>query len=581
MAGTATTNGETETRTEKRRRALTAWELPELIRPQPLRPNRRARATAVQPFYFDLAAFIFASRYATASQIRRRFPEQLRSERTAQRHLTNMVDHGLIAVASSRGTSPNFPFAYFVTEKGTRFINSHIPNGDIFHIPPTEERRTRGQSLHSLLHELTVTEFTLMLDITARNRGDLEILSQERRYFRKGNRLTYHSDGVSGRIEPDLGFLPALIGDDGDRKILPMHFVEMELGTHRISSLRDKLRAYDRWAHSEGREFLQAVYAQKGEDHERYYRHIQAILDTRPSVAMDDGADLISELHGKRRELIPGIVGGTEETTTGVIRLRAMAKAGKLAYPIVAVNEALTKHLFDNRYGTGQSTIDGIIRATNVLLAGRSFVVAGYGWCGRGVASRARGMGSQVIVTEIDPPKALEAVMDGFRVMPMAQAAREGDFFITLTGDINVIDRHHMEAMKDGAIVANSGHFNDEINIQALASMAEGSRHVRPFVEEYRLGDGRRIFLLGEGRLINLAAAEGHPAAVMDMSFANQALCTEHVVNSQGKLSSQVYPVPSEIDAEIARLKLESMGIAIDTLTAEQEKYLSSWESGT
>jgi adenosylhomocysteinase len=324
-----------------------------------------------------------------------------------------------------------------------------------------------------------------------------------------------------------------------------------------------------------------ATFAIKGEDNDTYYRHIDAVLDTKPQLTMDDGADLVARLHKDRTDLLQHIIGGTEETTTGVIRLRALGADGKLRYPIVAVNEANTKHMFDNRYGTGQSTLDGITRATNILWAGKNVVCAGYGWCGRGFASRARGMGAQVIVTEIDPLKALEAVMDGYRVMTMAEAAPIGDFFITLTGDINVIDRQHMEAMKDGAIVANSGHFNDEINLPALASMAEGRREVRPFVEEFKLGDGRRIFVLGEGRLINLAAAEGHPAAVMDMSFANQALCAEYVINNEKNLKNQVYPVPHDIDAEIARLKLASMKIAIDTLTEEQQKYLSSWESGT
>jgi adenosylhomocysteinase len=324
-----------------------------------------------------------------------------------------------------------------------------------------------------------------------------------------------------------------------------------------------------------------ATFAIKGEDNDTYYRHIDAVLDHQPQITMDDGADLVARLHRDRQDLLSHVIGGTEETTTGVIRLRALAGDKKLRYPIVAVNEANTKHMFDNRYGTGQSTLDGITRATNVLWAAKHVVIAGYGWCGRGVASRARGMGAQVIVTEVDPLKALEAVMDGFRVMPMAEAATIGDIFITLTGDINVIDRQHMETMKDGAIVANSGHFNDEINLTALASMAEGTRQVRPFVEEFRLGDGRKLFVLGEGRLINLAAAEGHPASVMDMSFSNQALCCEHVVNTQGKLAVDVYPVPREIDEEVARLKLASMGVRIDTLTAEQQKYLTSWESGT
>jgi adenosylhomocysteinase len=329
------------------------------------------------------------------------------------------------------------------------------------------------------------------------------------------------------------------------------------------------------------REYGISVFAIKGEDNDTYYKHIDSVLAHKPQLTMDDGADVVARLHKDRTDLLEHVIGGTEETTTGVIRLRALAKDGKLRYPIVAVNEANTKHMFDNRYGTGQSTLDGITRATNILWAGKTVVVGGYGWCGRGFASRVRGMGAQVIVTEVDPLKALEAVMDGFRVMPMSEAAVIGDFFVTLTGDINVIDRHHMEAMKDGAIVANSGHFNDEINLQALETMAEAKRHVRPFVEEFKLGDGRKIFVLGEGRLINLAAAEGHPASVMDMSFANQALCSEHVVNNQGKLQPEVYPVPHEIDAEIARLKLAAMGIAIDTLTAEQEKYLTSWESGT
>ncbi|HXK34876.1 MAG TPA: adenosylhomocysteinase [Dehalococcoidia bacterium] len=324
-----------------------------------------------------------------------------------------------------------------------------------------------------------------------------------------------------------------------------------------------------------------ATYAIKGEDNDTYYRHIDAVLDSRPHVTMDDGADLVARLHRERTDLIGDVIGGTEETTTGVIRLRALAGESRLKYPIIAVNEANTKHMFDNRYGTGQSTLDGITRATNMLWAGKNVVVVGYGWCGRGVASRARGMGAQVIVTEVDPLPALEAVMDGFRVMPMAEAAKVGDIFITLTGDINVIDRHHLEAMKDGAIVANSGHFNDEINIKALESMAEARREVRPFVEEFKLGDGRRLFLLGEGRLINLAAAEGHPASVMDMSFANQALSCEHLVLHEKDMAVGVYPVPKEIDAEVARLKLAAMGISIDTLTPEQEKYLSSWESGT
>jgi len=324
-----------------------------------------------------------------------------------------------------------------------------------------------------------------------------------------------------------------------------------------------------------------ATFAIKGEDNDTYYRHMDAVLDHKPQCTMDDGADLVARLHRERTDLLPEVIGGTEETTTGVIRLRALAGEGRLKYPIVAVNEANTKHMFDNRYGTGQSTLDGITRATNVLWAGKTVIVAGYGWCGRGVASRARGMGAQVVVTEVDPLPALEAMMDGFRVMPMADAAKIGEIFITLTGDVNVIDRHHMEAMKDGAIIANSGHFNDEINLKALESMAEARRHVRPFVEEFKLGDGRKLFILGEGRLINLAAAEGHPASVMDMSFANQALSCEYIVNNHKSLETQVYPVPHDIDAEVARLKLRAMGVSIDTLTPEQEKYLTSWESGT
>ncbi len=323
------------------------------------------------------------------------------------------------------------------------------------------------------------------------------------------------------------------------------------------------------------------VFAIKGEDNVTYYRHIAAALDHKPHLTMDDGADLVSTLHKERRELLPNVIGGTEETTTGVIRLRAMAADGMLHFPVIAVNDAMTKHFFDNRYGTGQSTIDGIIRATNVLLAGKRFVVAGYGWCGRGLAMRARGMGAIVIVTEVDPLKALEAVMDGYEVMPMSEAARIGDIFCTVTGDINVIDRHHFEVMKDGAILANSGHFNVEINIPVLETMAVEKKLVRPFVEQYVLPDGRRINLLGEGRLINLAAAEGHPASVMDMSFANQALSAEYMVKYGSKLEKRVYPVPEEIDKEIARLKLRSMGIEIDTLTEEQLRYLSSWEEGT
>lgn len=323
------------------------------------------------------------------------------------------------------------------------------------------------------------------------------------------------------------------------------------------------------------------VYAIKGESNTVYYKHLQAALDHKPNLTMDDGADLVSTIHKERRELLPGIVGGTEETTTGVIRLRAMAADKALDFPIIAVNDAMTKHFFDNRYGTGQSTLDGIIRATNVLLAGKVFVVAGYGWCGRGLASRAKGLGSNVVVTEVDPLKALEAVMDGFRVMPMIEAAKIGDVFCTLTGDLNVLDRSHFEVMKDGAIISNSGHFNVEINIPALEEMSVSKRLARPFVEQYDMKNGRRIYLLGEGRLINLAAAEGHPASVMDMSFANQALSAEYMVRNAQKLPKKVITVPEDIDREIARLKLEAMGVMVDVLTPEQQSYLNSWEEGT
>jgi adenosylhomocysteinase len=323
------------------------------------------------------------------------------------------------------------------------------------------------------------------------------------------------------------------------------------------------------------------VFAIKGEDNVTYYKHINSALDHRPNITMDDGADLVSTLHKDRREMLKDVIGGTEETTTGVIRLRAMAADGALVFPVIAVNDAMTKHFFDNRYGTGQSTLDGIVRATNILLAGKNFVVAGYGWCGRGLAMRARGMGANVIVTEVDPLPALEAVMDGFRVIPMDEAARIGDIFVTLTGDINVIDKHHFESMKDGAIVANSGHFNVEINIPSLEEMAKEKRLVRPYVEQYVLEDDRRINLLGEGRLINLAAAEGHPASVMDMSFANQALSLEYMAKHVDELEKKVYSVPEDIDQEIARLKLDAMDVQIDTLTEEQIAYLNSWEEGT
>ena len=323
------------------------------------------------------------------------------------------------------------------------------------------------------------------------------------------------------------------------------------------------------------------VFAVKGEDNETYYKHIRSAVEHRPQVTIDDGADLVSTLHKERTDLIGDVIGGTEETTTGVVRLRAMARDGVLRYPIIAVNDALTKHFFDNRYGTGQSTIDGLLRATNILLAGKIFVVAGYGWCGRGIAMRARGMGASVAVTEVDPLRALEAVMDGFRVMPMPEAAQIGDIFVTATGDIKVIDRHHFEVMKDGAILANSGHFNVEINIPGLQELAVEVHQPRQGVDQYFMADGRRISVLGEGRLVNLAMAEGHPASVMDMSFANQALGIEYLVKQGSALENKVYPVPGEIDHEIARLKLAAMGLEIDSLTPEQEEYLSSWEEGT
>jgi len=324
------------------------------------------------------------------------------------------------------------------------------------------------------------------------------------------------------------------------------------------------------------------VYAIKGEDNETYYRHINAVLDTRPNVTMDDGADLVSLLHTERHDQLDEVIGGTEETTTGVIRMRAMAEDGALRYPIVSVNDANTKHLFDNRFGTGQSTIDAIMRSTNLLLAGRTVVVCGYGMCGRGVASRASGLGAHVVVTEVDPLPALEAAMEGYRVMPLREAARIGDVFVTVTGDTAVIRREHLELMRDGAVLANAGHFDVEIDKSALADLAGGAvRRIRDFVDEYTFGDGRRVHLLAEGRLVNLSAAEGHPAAVMDMSFANQALSVEWIVKRRGQLEPGVHPVPADIDAEVARLKLQAMGIEIDALTKEQEEYLRSWEQGT
>jgi len=323
------------------------------------------------------------------------------------------------------------------------------------------------------------------------------------------------------------------------------------------------------------------TFAIKGEDEQTYYRHINAVLDHKPNMTMDDGCDLVSTLHTTRTELIPSIIGGMEETTTGVIRLRSMERDGVLRFPVLAVNESDTKHLFDNRYGTGQSSIDAIIRSTNILLAGRTIVVFGYGWCGRGVASRAHGMGANVIVTEVDPVRALEAVMDGYRVMPGIEAAEVGDIFITVTGDVNVIDRPHLERMKNGAIIANSGHFNDEINIPALEALSVKKRRIRDFVDEYTYADGRQVHLLAEGRLVNLSAAEGHPASVMDMSFANQALGAEYMLIHASEMQPRVYTLPAALDKEIARLKLRAMGVRIDTLTPEQDKYLNSWESGT
>ncbi len=323
------------------------------------------------------------------------------------------------------------------------------------------------------------------------------------------------------------------------------------------------------------------TFAIKGEDGDTYYRHIKAALESKPHITIDDGADLVAMLHKDRTGLLKDVIGGMEETTTGVARLKALAAENKLKYPIVAVNDSDTKHMFDNRFGTGQSTIDGILRATNLLLAGKTFVVAGYGWCGKGLASRAKGLGAHTVVCEVDPVRALEAAMEGHRVMHMADAAPIGDLFVTVTGDINVIDKKHMRKMKDGAVLANSGHFNAEINIKALEEMSETKRRVRPFVDEYTLEDGRHLYLLGEGRLINLTAAEGHPPSVMDMSFANQALAGEWIVENHAKLKPGVYTLPPEIDREIARLKLDAMGMGLDTLTPEQEKYLTSWELGT
>jgi adenosylhomocysteinase len=341
------------------------------------------------------------------------------------------------------------------------------------------------------------------------------------------------------------------------------------------------LSTQDEVAASLVRDYGIPTYAIKGEDNATYYAHISAALDHKPQITMDDGADLVTQLLTKRTDLVQHVIGGTEETTTGVIRLRAMAKDGTLKYPVIAVNDAQTKHFFDNRYGTGQSTIDGIIRATNLLIAGLKVVIAGYGWCGRGVAMRAKGLGADVIVTEVNPTRAIEAVMDGFRVMTMPEAAKIGDIFVTVTGNKSVLASEHFEKMKDGAVMCNSGHFNVEIDIPALEKMASSNRPARAFVEEYSMRDGRKLYLLGEGRLINLAAAEGHPASVMDMSFANQALSAEYMLKNASSLGKQVYPVPENIDKHIAKLKLESMGMQIDRLTPEQEQYLASWDEGT
>ena len=352
-------------------------------------------------------------------------------------------------------------------------------------------------------------------------------------------------------------------------------------GAHVVVCASNPLSTQDDVAASLVEDYQIPVFAIKGEDHNTYYSHIVSGLDHEPQITMDDGADLVTTILTKRQELIPKIMGGTEETTTGVIRLRSMAKEGVLKFPVISINDADTKHLFDNRYGTGQSTLDGIIRATNLLFAGLHVVVSGYGWCGRGVAMRAKGHGADVIITEVNPTRALEAVMDGYRVMPMAEAAKLGDVFVTLTGDKSILVGDHFKVMKDNAVICNSGHFNVEIDIPALEKMSLGKRTTREFVEEYTLRDGRKLYLLGEGRLINLSAAEGHPAAVMDMSFANQALSVEHVVKNHKTLEAKVYSVPTDIDQTVARLKLEAMGIAIDKLTREQEEYLASWSEGT
>jgi adenosylhomocysteinase len=352
-------------------------------------------------------------------------------------------------------------------------------------------------------------------------------------------------------------------------------------GANIVLCASNPLSTQDDVAASLVRDYSIPVFAIKGENNDVYYSHIMAALDHKPQFTMDDGADLVTILHTKRKDLLEHVIGGTEETTTGVIRLRAMAKEGVLQYPIVAVNDALTKHFFDNRYGTGQSTIDGVVRATNVLIAGTTFVVAGYGWCGKGLAMRARGMGANVVVTEIDPIKGIEALMDGFRVMTMAEAAQIGDIFVTVTGNKNVIARDHFDRLKNGAIISNSGHFNVEIDLDTLGRMASSRRQTRDFVEEFVMRDGRRIYVLGEGRLINLAAAEGHPASVMDMSFANQALSADYMVKNHSTLEKRVYSVPEDLDKRVAKLKLEAMGVTIDRLSPEQEEYLASWSEGT
>ena len=352
-------------------------------------------------------------------------------------------------------------------------------------------------------------------------------------------------------------------------------------GAHLVLTASNPLSTQDDAAAALVQHYGVPTYAIKGESHEVYYQHLNAALDHRPQLTMDDGADLVSEMHKNRLDLLANMLGGTEETTTGVIRLRAMAKDGALKFPVIAVNDAMTKHMFDNRYGTGQSTLDGLIRATNFLVAGKVFTVAGYGWCGRGIAMRAHGLGANVIVTEVDPLRALEAVMDGFRVIPMLDAAAQSDFVVSATGDKHVIDKHAFEVMKDGCVIANSGHFNVEINLPDLEALTVSKRQPRPFVDEYELVDGRRVRLIAEGRLVNLAAAEGHPAAVMDMSFANQALSARYMLANHDKLENKVYVVPEEIDKDIARFKLEAMGIHIDTLTEEQVTYLSSWQEGT